>query len=169
MRPLAGIALSGLALAGLFYGAFAAVERNVSGDGDPWLRAWRAAGLQAQLQTVDAEPARALLFADARPLFETPPLDRLVVRRYLAEGATVQVVVLPSKESLPEIPQGRHFGFRLKPKGNAIHLTRTGRHLLLARTVGLWVPFLGPLRAPRETLERIFAAFEEEALRREGP
>jgi hypothetical protein len=169
MRSYVGIALSGLCLGGALYGALASVGRNVSHESDPWLRAWRAAGLHAQLQTVDAEPGRSLLFSDARQLFDAPPLDRTVLRRYVVDGATVQVAVLPSGESVPELPQGRHFGFRLRPKGPSIHLTRTGRHLLLARTGGLWVPFLGPWGVPREALERIFVAFEEEALRREGP
>ncbi|MFN3486105.1 MAG: hypothetical protein ACK44W_11570 [Planctomycetota bacterium] len=169
MRPYAGIALSALLLGGLLYGALAAVERGAGRDGDPWLGAWQAAGLRAQLQTVDAEPARTLLFADAQPLFEAPALQRTALRRDIVGGATIQGAVLSSRECLPEIPEGRHFGFRLRPEGSAIHLTRTGRHLLLARTGGMWVPFLGPVRAPRETLERIFAVFEEEARRRERP
>lgn len=169
MRPYAGIALSALLLGGLLYGALAAVERGAGRDADPWLGAWQAAGLRAQLQTVDTEPARTLLFADARPLFEAPALGRTALGRYIVDGVTTQVVVLPSRECVPEIPEGRHLGFRLRPKGSSIHLTRRGRHLLLARTGGGWAPFLGPVRAPRETLERIFAVFEEEARRREGP
>lgn len=129
-QVLPALAAGALAAAGL-YGLLAAFGRNVSGEKDPWLEAWTAAGLRVQCGALLSHPSKELLFVDGRKLFERPEAAGSTIREYQLDDIRAQLVALPSADALPDFPEGKHPGFRLRPKGGRVHLCRKGRHVLL--------------------------------------
>jgi hypothetical protein len=163
MRSLPAVLGSGILAALGLYGLLAAVERPLPAGEDPWLDAWRRAGLKAEFQEEQAEPERRLIFQDGRSLFRKPELASIRLRRYVIENVAAQVIALPSRESLPEIPEGRTPGFRLRPKGGTINACRSGRWLLLQSVTlrtGWFTPSV-PVDSP--DVARAFEAFERVA------
>ena len=61
---------------------------------------------------------------------------------------------------LKEFPEGRHFDFKIKPKGGSAHVCREGRRILFVSTQPRTVPVFGPIRLPRSSVEKMFEAFE---------
>ena len=160
LAPLAAAVLAG----GGLYGALAAADRKLPPPPDPWLTAWLRAGLKAEFRSETDDPAKSLLFFDARGHFDLPGLDALPIRHYQVATTNAQVVLLPDESALLEqLPEGRHFELKLKPKGGSAHVCRAGRWLLFVSTQPRTVPLFGPLRLPRKTVETMFEAFEEAA------
>ncbi|HLF93345.1 MAG TPA: hypothetical protein VJB14_07780 [Planctomycetota bacterium] len=159
---LSAIAAGALVSAAL-YGLLSAIDRPGSEPEDPWLDAWRAAGLQGQLVTVSSEPHKHLMFGDGRELCKGRPFSETVLRRYVIQSVSLQVVVLPKADLVPEFPEGRQLAFRLKKKGSSAHLCRSGRNLLFTRTQTQWMPFAGEPPVPKAILEKLFDAFEKTA------
>ncbi len=133
---------------------------------DPWLEAFEAEGLRAEFRSVSQEPAQQLLLRDAREAFATPALASCPIRHYQVNNGAVQIVTLPAADSLPELPRGRHRDFRLKEKGQAVHLCRSGRLLLISPLQERFIPFIGPMKRSAEDVDRLFGAFEAAAERR---
>lgn len=162
-RFLAPLAVALVAGGGL-YGALAAADRKLPPPRDPWLDAWLGAGLKAEFRVETDDPAQSVLFYDARGLFNLPGLDDLPIRLYQVATMKVQVMLLPSDRALlPDLPEGRHFDLKLKPKGGTAHVCRAGRRLLFVSSQPNNVPFLGPVRTPRKSVEKVFQAFEDTA------
>ncbi|HEX7901702.1 MAG TPA: hypothetical protein VF950_28340 [Planctomycetota bacterium] len=160
MKALAPLAAALVAGAGV-YGALAAADRKLPPPPDPWLEAWLQAGLKAQFRVETDDPAKSLLFYDARGLFNLPGLDDLPIRLYQVAATTAQVVLLPNERALlQDLPEGRHFDFRLKPKGGTAHVCRAGRRILFVSSQPNNVPLVGPVRVPRKSVETVFQAFE---------
>jgi hypothetical protein len=158
MRHLPAALLSGAILSLGLYGLLNGVDHSVPVEPeDPWIEAFRAAGLVAQLVSVSGDPDKHLALADARELAKGRAFRHSVLRRYLVQNVTLQVAILPRADLLPELPEGRHPGFRLKPKGNPAHLCRSGRNLLMVRTTqSSLLPVF---------VEKVFEIFEKTAAR----
>jgi hypothetical protein len=167
VRSLLAVLLAGGLLSLALYGLLSAVDHSAPVEPeDPWLEAFRAGGLVAQLVSVSSDPDKHLAFADARDLAKGRSFDHSVLRRYTVQNVTVQVAILPRGDLLPELPEGRHPGFRLKPKGSVSHLCRSGRNLLFVRTTqsGL-LPMFDDPPTPRPLAEKLFEIFEKTAAR----
>ena len=153
---------------GALYGLLAAVQpppRKISED--PWLDAWKEAGLRVQARAFSTEPRRDLHLLDARPWIDETTFRGTTLRSYFVNGISSQVVELPKSDLLSEqIPEGRHFRIKLVENGGAAHLCRVGRRFL-SMSIQVRVPFVAPMPAPQETVERAFEAFEE-ACRRQS-
>ena len=166
MRKQLPIALVlALTISGGLYGLLNAVDPSTPVETeDPWLQAWRAAGLKGQFVAQSTEPEKNLGLSDARELTKGAAFRHSVLRRYIIQGVTLQVAVLPRAGLLPELPEGRHPGFRLKPKGNSTHLCRSGRNLLFVRTTQVSIiPLMDDPPTPKALAERIFDVFEKTA------
>lgn len=164
MRNALPVLASGAAAALLLYGILWAVQPRVAPSADPWLDGWLAAGLKAQPGIAEPNPARHLIFVDARELFARPDLSASTATRYLLQGVKVQVVRLPPGAALEEIEEGRHLEFRLKKKGGAAHVCRSGRNVLFV-SVRVNTPVLGDLKVSEKFVGQVFDAFEETARR----
>lgn len=159
LSALAAGALVSLAL----YGILNALAHPVTEPDDPWLDAWRAAGLKGQLVTVSSEPSQHLMFGDGRELMKGRAYDETTLRRYVVQNVTLQVVILPKAGLAPEYPEGRSPSFRLKKKGSSAHLDRLGRNLLFVKTQSNWMPIVDEQPVPKALMERFFDAFEKTA------
>ena len=161
MRRIAPV-LAALAAAGGLYAALAVADPKRPPPEDPWLEAWRSAGLKAEFRAETDNPAKTLLFQDARGRFDVPRLERLRVRHYFVTQTNAQVVELPDeKVLLEEFPEGRTLKHKLKPKGGEIHVCRVGRLLLLLSTEPRVVAIFGRPSLPKKSVEAIFQAFED--------
>ena len=157
---LAPLVAALLAAAGL-YGTLAAAARTLPPSTDRWLDAWQAAGLKAEFRAETPDPSKTLLFMEARKLFESPGLRDLAVRQYLVSQTGAHVVVLPDAKSLiDDLPEGRHFDHKLKPKGGTAHVCRVEAQLLVVSSQTRWIPFIGGTKTSKKNIEAIFEAFE---------
>jgi hypothetical protein len=156
-RTLPALAAGALAALGI-YGILWAFGREVETARDPWLEAFTDAGLRVECGILSATPEKNLLFVEGRALFARPEARGASLREYRIEDIRTQVVILPSAGVLPELPQGRHGTFKLRPKGGTTHLCRKGRFLLLMSTNQGTSLF----RVPTELIPvgKAFAAFE---------
>lgn len=158
---LAALAVGAVVSSGL-YGILNAVAHPKSEPEDPWLMAWSAAGLQCQSGMDSDEPQKHLMFGDGRELLKGRAFEHTLLRRYVIDNVIVQVVVLPRPDLAGDLPEGRHAGFRLKPKGSSVHLFRSGRNLLLVKThTNGYGVFDEP--TPKPLLDTLFDAFEKTA------
>jgi hypothetical protein len=128
-QTIPAVAAGALAAVGL-YGLLAVLGGKASGEKDLLAEAWAEAGLQVEFGAHLTNPSKELLFVEGRELFEPPAGAGAVIREYQLDGIRTQLVVLPSPEALPELPEGKHAGFKLRPKGGQVHLCRKGRHVL---------------------------------------
>ncbi len=131
----------------------AAVRPSDPGSGDPWLAAWRRAGLKATLRSVSGDPEERFMIPELRARLAHPEFAGTAIREYLVDDVRVQVLDLPSEdlrlvegESPMELPGKRTFRHR-----------RSGRHLLVIRG-GNRVLFAS-VAVPRSLQERIEEAF----------
>ena len=161
-RHVSAIAAGALVSAAL-YGMLSAVAHPRTEPEDPWLDAWQAAGLKGQLVTVSSEPDKYLIFGDGRELMKGRTYEETILRRYVVQNVSLQVVLLPKKDLAPDFPEGRTTGFRLKKKGSSGHLCRVGRNLLLTRTQTNWMPLFDEVPVPKALLDTLFATFEKTA------
>lgn len=166
MKLTAWPPLAGAIVGALCYSLLLLAKRDTPPAEDPWLEAFEAEGLRAEFRSLSQEPAQQLILRDVREAFAAPPLSSSPIRNYQVMNGTVQIVLLPAADSLPELPQGRHREFRLKQKGQAVHLCRSGRHLLLTGIQDRFIPFIGAMKRSAEDVERLFGAFEAAAERR---
>ncbi len=160
------IALACAALvSGGLYGLLTAFARPPSEPEDPWLLAWSAAGLKGQLVGISNDPAQHLMFGgDGREIVKGRAFRDTVLRRYLVQAVHAQVVVFPGEGLAEALPEGRHFGFRLKPKGGgAAHLCRVGRNLLLVKTQTIRIGLFEEMPTPKPFVEKLFDVFEKTA------
>ena len=158
------IALACAALvSGGLYGILTAFARPPSEPEDPWLLAWTAAGLKCLPPSVSGDPNHHLMMgSDGGAVMKGPAFHDTVLRRYLIQGVSVQVVVLPGPDLAEQLPAGRHFGFRLRPQGGGmVHLSRSGRNLLLVKTQAKSI--LGDVPTPKPFVEKLFDVFEKTA------
>jgi hypothetical protein len=157
--------MSGAALAALLYGLLWSAERRLPEPEDPWLDAWRGEGMKAEFRSTSAEPDKSVMSYDARELLKGPECAGAVVRNYLVQNTSVQVLRLAKPGLVAEIPEGRRLEYRFRPDGSPVHLSRSGRSLAFVAIMGKWIPVVGQLNTPRRQVEEIFDAFEETARR----
>jgi hypothetical protein len=165
MRSLLAPVVSGAALAALLYGLLWSAERRLPEPEDPWLDAFVGDGMKAEFRSMSTEPDKSVMSGDARELFKGADVENTVVRNYLVQNTSVQVLRFPKAGLLPEIPEGRKLDYRFKPGGNTVHLCRLGRSVALVATTGKWIPVVGQIKTSRRQVEEIFDAFED-AVRR---
>lgn len=155
----------GVAAALLLYGVLAAAERPVPKSEDPWLDAWIGDGMKAEFRSTSTEPDKYALSGDAREVLSGDAFAGTVLRNYIVQNTSVQVVRLPKDGLAPAIPAGRTLEFRFKPQGNPVHVCRAGRLIAFAGVQGKWLPVIGQTKTPKKTIEEIFDAFEDAAKR----
>jgi hypothetical protein len=156
---------SGIAVAALLYGLLCAAERKLPEPEDPWLVAFIAEGLKAEFRTVSTDPQNSVMAQDLRSKFEGPGFAGTLVRNYLVQNVSVQVLRLPGPGLLTDVAEGRKFDQKFKQGGNPVHVCRSGRTLIFAGAFGKAIPLFGQMKAPRKDTEAIFDAFEETARR----
>lgn len=166
MKPLLAPLACGTLAALLLYGLLSAAERKLPEPEDPWLDAWVADGMKAEFRSISTEPEKDALPGDARSLFKAPEFAGTVLRNYLVQNISAQVVRLPKAGLAAEIPEGRSLEFRFKPKGNQVHVCRSGRNLVFVGTSGKWIPLVGQMKTSKRQVEEIFDSFEQEAQKR---
>jgi len=165
MKPLLAPVVASAAMAALLYGLLWSAERRLPEPEDPWLDAWVGDGKRAEFRSVSTEPEKTAMSNDARELFKEPDCAGTTVRNYQVQNTSVQVIRLPKAGLVASIADGRKLDYRFKPGGNAVHLCRSGRTLLLVAVSGKWIPLVGQMKTPKRQVEEIFDAFEETARR----
>jgi hypothetical protein len=165
MRRLLAPLASGALVAALLYGLLAAAERKIPEPEDPWLDGWIGEGLKAEFRALSTEPAKDAMASDARSLFKTPEFAGTLLRGYIVQNTSAQVVRLPMPGLAPDIPEGRSMDFQFKPKGNKVHVCRSGRSILFVASQSRFVFMVGQLKTSRKMVEELFDSFEETARR----
>lgn len=160
LTPLAIGALS----AALLYGLLWAAERKVPEPEDPWLEGWLSDGLKAEFRSVSTEPDRHFMISDARELFE-PESQGFVLRSYLVQNTSVQLVQLPKAAMLPALPEGRLLEFKYRAKSFPVHVCRRGRWMLIVATtekssLGALIPIS---KTTKDRAQQMFDSFEQTA------
>lgn len=163
MRPLLAPLACGVAAALLLYGILSAAERRLPKSEDPWLDAWVGDGMKAEFRSTSSEPDKYALSSDAREIFAGPEYAGTVLRNYIVQNTSVQVLRFPKDGLAPLIKEGRALEFRFKPQGNTVHVCRSGRFVALVAVQGKWIPVVGQMKTPKKTIEEIFDAFESAA------
>ena len=165
MKQVAPAIACALLAGGAIYGLLAAVRPAGASLEDPWLEAWRRAGLHVQFRTTSNDPSRHLQWFRERERYARPEFSGTRLRSYLIQGFRAQVVELPS-DGLPGIeledwPEEGPLPGRVSDRDN--HAWQEGRHLLILaerQRVALWTTAL-----PKETRLKIEQAFRETAKR----
>jgi hypothetical protein len=139
-----------------------AVEKHTP-ERDVWLEVWAEQGMKVDPPIITFEPEKFLMCPDARPLCKGRPFYGTQLRRYSVDHTDVQVVVLPDAALLPELPQGRHVSFHLKPKGYPVHVFRIGRQMILVAATMQETVFFGRPPTPQKFVDRMFDLFEKTA------
>lgn len=164
MRSLLAPLACGTIAAALLYGLLWAAERKVAEPEDPWIDGWLGDGMKAEFRSVSTEPERHFMIADARGLF--PPEDKAaVLRSYLVQNTSVQLVELPKTGLLPALPEGRTLEFKYRPKSFPVHLCRAGRWMLIVApteksSLGTLLPIS---KTTKDRAQRMFDSFEQAA------
>lgn len=161
MKPLMAPLACGALVAGLLYGLLAAAERKIPEPEDPWLDGWVGDGMRAEFRAMSTEPDKDAMAGDSRELFKRDKPDGTVLRSYIVQNTSAQVVRMPKPGLVAEIPEGRSLEFRLRPKGNTFHVCRSGRTILFVAMQGKWIPFVGQAKTSRNQVQEIFDSFEE--------
>lgn len=153
----------GALVALLLYGLLSAAERHVPEPEDPWLDAWLGDGLKADFRSSSLEPEKHALSPDGRECFASPGFAGTVLRLYIVQNISVQVMRFPSASLAPVIPQGRSWDFKFRPQGNPIHLSRIGRTVLWVSPTHRAMLGFGQSKSTKSQVEQIFRSFEETA------
>lgn len=161
MRSLLAPVGAGVGVALLLYSLLWAAERKLPESQDPWLDAFIAEGLKAEFRSLSTEPQTSLMANDLRPQFENDAYKGTVLRNYLVQNVSVQVLRMPAPGLLSEVSEGRKFDQKFKQGGNPVHVCRMGRTVLFAGAFGKSIPLFGQMKAPKKDTEAIFDAFEE--------
>lgn len=165
MKPLLAPLAAGAAMAALLYGILWAAERRLPEPEDPWLDGWISHGMKAEFRSTSTDPGKEAMSGDAREAFKGPEYAGAVLRNYIIQNTSVQVLRFPNAGLTSRLPQGRSLDFRFKPGGNVIHACRSGRTLAFVAVVGKWIPIVGQMKTPKSQVEEIFDAFEDTAKR----
>ena len=165
MKPLMAPLACGALVAALLYGLLAAAERKIPEPEDPWLDGWIGDGMKAEFRAVSTEPEKDAMPSDARPLFKSADFAGTLLRSYVVQNISVQVVRLPKPDLIPKIPEGRSLEFQFKEKGNKVHVCRAGRSIVFVSMQSRFVFMVGQLKTGKKQVEEIFDSFEETARR----
>jgi len=165
MKPLMAPLACGALVAALLYGLLAAAERKLPESEDPWLDGWIGDGMKAEFRALSTEPGKDAMPSDARPLFKTPEFAGTLLRSYVIQNTSVQLLRLPKPGLVPEIPEGRSLEFQFKPKGNKVHVCRSGRSILFVSMQSRFIFMVGQLKTARKQVEEVFDSFEDTARR----
>jgi hypothetical protein len=166
VKPLLAPVFCGTLAAALLYGLLWAAERRIPESEDPWIDGWLGDGLKAEFRSVSTEPKLHFMLGDARELFG-PETEGTILRSYLIQNTSVQVVQLPKAGLVPSLPEGRNLDFRCKPKGNPVHLCRKGRWILLVATMEKALgPLIPTFKTTKDRAQQIFDSFEPSAAAR---
>lgn len=163
MKPLLAPLACGTIVAAMLYGLLWAAERRLPEPEDPWLDGWVGDGMKAEFRSTSTEPDKHVLSGDARELFRGREVEGTVLRNYLVQNTSVQLVQLPKASLLPDIPEGRLLEHRFKPKGNTVHVCRLGRRIVFVGTMGKSIAILPSMKTPKDQVQKIFDSFEETA------
>lgn len=147
-------ALASLAL----YGVLTAVAHPRAEPEDPWADAFTAEGLKAQFVAISTEPSKEVMFGDGRDLMKGPAFEGTVLRRYVIQNVSIQVVVLPKENLLPAFPERPPAPFQLRAGGSDAYMGRWKRHILLVKKQSNWAPFVGELSTPPALIRKIWNA-----------
>jgi hypothetical protein len=162
-RHLAPLAVGALSAA-LLYGLLWAAERKIPEAEDPWLEGWLSDGMKAEFRSVSTEPDRHFMINDARELFE-PESKGVVLRSYLVQNTSVQLVQFPKAGMLPALPEGRLLEFKYRAKSYPVHVCRHGRWMLIVATTEK--SSLGPIipisKTTKDRAQQMFDSFEQTA------
>jgi hypothetical protein len=165
MKALLAPLVCGTIAAALLYGLLWSAQRKVSEPEDPWLDGWLGDGMKAEFRSVSADPDRHLMINDARELFE-PDSKGSILRSYMVQNTSVQLVQLPRAGIFPSLPEGRSLEFKYRAKSVPVHLCRSGRWMLIVATTeksyGLMLP-VGKTTTDRA--QKMFDSFEQTAAR----
>jgi len=165
MKALLAPLSCGMVVAALLYGLLWAAERKVAEPEDPWLDGWLNDGLKAEIRSVSTEPENHLMISDARDLFESDPKGA-VLRSYIVQNISVQVVQFARAGMLPALPEGRTLDFRFRPKSNPVHLCRAGRWMLIVATQEkAYGPIIPIAKTTKDRARQMFDTFEQTAAR----
>jgi len=165
MKSLAAPLLCGTIAAALLYGLLWSAERKVAEPEDPWLDAWQLDGLKAEFRSVSTEPSEHLMISDARELFKKDSVG-VVLRSYIVQNISVQVVQLPRADLVPALPGGRSLEYKHKPKSYPVHLCRAGRWMLMvAPQEKSYGPIIPLTKTTKDRAQQMFDAFEQIAAR----
>jgi hypothetical protein len=165
MRRLMAPLACGALVAALLYGLLAAAERKIPEPEDPWLDGWIGDGMKAEFRALSTEPEKEAMPSDARPLFKGADYAGTQLRSYIVQNTSVQLMRLPKPGLAPEIPEGRTLEFQFKPKGNKVHVCRSGRSILFVSMQSRFVFMVGQLKTAKKLVEEIFDSFEDAARR----
>jgi hypothetical protein len=163
MKALLAPLACGTLAAALLYGLLSAAERRVPESEDPWLDAWIGDGMKADFRATSLEPDKHALPGDARELFGTPGFAGTILRSYIVQNTSVQVVRFPKAGLASNIPEGRTMDFRFRPQGNPVHVSRQGRVLLFVSAAQRSMLGIGQMKTSKAQAEQIFKPFEETA------
>ena len=165
MKSLLAPLACGTIVGALLYGLLWAAERKVAEPEDPWLDGWLNDGMKAEFRAASTEPDRHLMMGDARELFE-PESKGTVLRSYIVQNISVQLVQLARSNVLPSVPEGRTLEFRFRPKSNPVHVCRSGRWMLLVATQEKsYGPIIPLSKTTKDRAQQMFDSFEQTAAR----
>jgi hypothetical protein len=164
MKSLLAPVGCGLVVAAALYGLLSAAERRLPEPEDPWLDAFIAEGMKAEFRSISTEPKSGLMVWELRPQFEKDAAGT-VLRNYLVQNTSVQLVRLTKADLLPDVAEGRKFDQKFKANTNGFHYCRAGRLIVFVAVSGKWIPIVGQMKTPKKDVEQIFDAFEETAKR----
>jgi hypothetical protein len=163
MKSLAAPLACGTIAAALLYGLLWSAERKVSEPEDPWLDGWLNDGMKAEFRSVSTEPDRHFMINDMRELFE-PESKGTVLRSYIVQNISVQVVQLTKAALLPSLPEGRTLEFKFRPKSYPVHLCRAGRWMLIvAPQEKSYGPIIPIAKTTKDRAQQMFDPFEQTA------
>ena len=165
MKALLAPLACGTIAAALLYGLLWSAERKVSEPEDPWLDAWQNDGLKAEFRSVSTEPENHFMISDARELFQ-PETKGIVLRSYIVQNISVQLVQLPRTGMFPVLPGGRTLEFKYRAKSYPLHLCRAGRWMLVvAPQEKSYGPIVPLAKTTKDRAQQMFDSFEQTAAR----
>jgi hypothetical protein len=163
MKSLAAPLACGTLAALLLYGLLWAAERKVAEPDDPWLDAWQLDGLKAEFRSTSAEPNNHFMINDARELFQKDAKG-IVLRSYIVQNISVQLVQFPKAGMFPVLPDGRMLDFKYRAKSYPAHTCRAGRWMLIvAPQEKSYGPIIPLAKTTKDRAQQLFDSFEQTA------
>ena len=165
MKSLSAPLACGTIAAALLYGLLWSTERKIPESEDPWLDGWQNDGLKAEFRSVSTEPENHLMINDARELFQ-PETKGVVLRSYIVQNISVQLVQLPKTGMFPVLPEGRSLEYKYRAKSYPVHLCRAGRWMLIvAPQEKAYGPIIPLAKTTKDRAQQLFDSFEQTAAR----
>jgi hypothetical protein len=166
MKSLLAPLTCGTIAAALLYGLLWSAERKVAEPEDPWLDVWLNDGLKAEFRSVSTEPHLHLMINDARENFENGAAAGTLLRNYIVQNTSVQLVQMPKTGLVPSLPEGRSMEYKYKPKSYPVHLCRAGRWMLIVATSERsFGPIIPISKTTKDRAQQLFDTFEQTAAR----